>query len=52
MTDAAAAIIAASPNCFLDYNTFVAYREFPGPWDSPMSRCRPPRAVPGASRQS
>lgn len=27
MTDAAAAIIAASPNCFLDYNTFVAYRE-------------------------
>ncbi|HLZ09510.1 MAG TPA: hypothetical protein VKT80_13025, partial [Chloroflexota bacterium] len=29
MTDAAAAIIAASPNCFLDYNTFVAYREFP-----------------------
>jgi inosose dehydratase len=29
MTDAAAAIIAASPNCFFEYNTFVAYREFP-----------------------
>ena len=29
MTDATAPIIAASPNCFLDYDTFVAYREFP-----------------------
>lgn len=29
MANSQGTIIAASPNCFMDYNPFVAYREFP-----------------------